>query len=117
MLEYLHYAGAGQIQVVAEVAVRAVGEALQREHEDERAVDAFGVEDFQQLAQVGGLSGLVADVLALQANRRSGGSVELDHLQEARAHVASAGEGGRPKFGDRDRFALSDETTKTLDKL
>jgi hypothetical protein len=50
--ENLDDAVAGQVQVVAGVAVRAVQVAAKGEDEYEGAVDAFGVEDLQQLVQV-----------------------------------------------------------------
>jgi hypothetical protein len=55
---------AGPVQVLA--GVSAVRRGVAREGEDEGAVHAFGVEDVQQLAQIGGLLVLVADVVPVQ---------------------------------------------------
>src|SRR5262249_51468509 len=102
-------ARAGQVEVVAGVAVGTVGKAVEREEEDEGTVDALGVEDLQQLAQVPALAGLVADVLPAQSDRRAGVLVVLANLHAASAQVAGAAVGGGAELGDREWPALRDE--------
>jgi hypothetical protein len=66
---------AGQVEVVAGIAVGAMGEVAQLEEPDEGAVDAFDVEDLEYLADVRGLACLVAGVLPVQPERGLGGLV------------------------------------------
>ena len=85
------------------------GRVLQREHEHEGAVDAFGVEDLQHLAQVRGLADLIADVLPVQPGRDAHVLVVLDDLHGPGAPVARAAVGNRAEAGDRDRLSPCDE--------
>lgn len=79
---------AGEVEVVAGVAVGAVHVVVEGEGEDEGGVDAAGVEGLQELAQVVGLAGLVALVVAVQADGALGGV--FDDVQAERAPVARA---------------------------
>src|SRR5712692_7343266 len=63
VFEYLDHAITGHVQVRTRVA--AVRQMVGCEGVRERGVDAFGGEDGQQLTQVGGLLGLVTDVVAV----------------------------------------------------
>ena len=65
-LKHLDDARAGQVQIVTGIAIGAVRKVVEREEEYEGAVDAFGIEDLQQLDQVRGLASLVADVPSVQ---------------------------------------------------
>ncbi len=112
--EQLDDAVAGQVQVIARVAVGAVREAVQREGEHEGAIDALGGEDLQQLAQVGRLAGLVADVRTVHSNGRAGIRVVLDDLWALGAAVTGAAAGCRTEFRDGDRLALRDEGAVTF---
>src|SRR5262249_25940191 len=47
VFEDLDDAGAGQVEVVAGVAVGAVGKAVEREEKDERAVNTLSVKDLE----------------------------------------------------------------------
>lgn len=114
VFQHLDDAVAGQVQVVAGVSVGAVRETVEREGKHEGAVDALGLEDLQHLAQVGGLTLLVSDVLAVQPGRRAGFRVVLDNLQAASAPVARAVAGGRAELADRNRLALRDERTHAV---
>src|SRR5207245_7886854 len=88
-----------------------------REEEHEGAVDAFGVEDLQQLSQVCGLAGLVADVLPVQPDRGAGVRAVLKDLHNAAAPVARAAVGGSAEAGDRDRLSCCDEVADAFPEL
>src|SRR5262249_10937182 len=114
VFEDLDDAGAGQVEVVAGVAVGAAGKAVEREEEDERAVNTFRVKDLEQFEQVCGLAGLVADVRSVQANRRARVLVVLSDLHAARASVARTAVGAGAELSDRDRLPLRDEGADAL---
>ncbi len=88
-VEDLDDPGARQIEVDGGITAGAVREVVEREEEDEGAVDARGVEGLQQLTEIGGLAGLVAGVLAVQPDRRAV-LVVLDDLQTAGAPFSRA---------------------------
>src|SRR6266542_3865647 len=64
VLEHLDHSGARRVEVYMRVV--AVREVVAGEGVHERGVDAFGLEDLQQLAQIRGLLILVAHVVAVQ---------------------------------------------------
>ena len=93
VVEDLHNAVAGHVQVFAGVPSGAVRVVVQREDEHKGAVDVLGVEDLQQFAQIGSLAVLVADVFPIQSNGCAGVVVVLDDLESASAPVTRAVEG------------------------
>src|SRR5205823_6663016 len=108
--EDLDHSITGHVQVQARVAkVAAVRQMVGDEGVREGDVNAFGGEDVQQLAQVGGLLGLVTDVVTVEPDR----SIVLvfdDHSATATL-VGRASEGGTPELSDRDGLSLRDEGT------
>src|SRR5262245_9000531 len=107
----LNHAPAGHVEVLAGVA--AVWPAVADEGACESGVDALGGEDVQQLAQVGGLLLLVADVVAVEPHR--GGPVVLDHLSATvAAAVARAAVSGTTELRDRNRLALRNQRADAL---
>jgi hypothetical protein len=97
----------GHVQVRARVA--AVRQMVGCGGVRERGVDAFGGEDGQQLAQVGGLLGLVTYVVAVQPDRSV--VVVFDDHPATSALVGRALEVGTTELGDRDGLSLRDEGT------
>ena len=110
VLQDLDNAPAGHVEVFAGVA--AVRQAVADEGAHEGGVDSLRGEDVQQLAQVGGLLLLVADVVAVEPHR--GGPVVLDDLPASGAVVGRAAVGGAAELGDRDRLALHDQRADAL---
>ena len=70
-VERLDDAVGRDVEIIAWVAIGPVEQPAELEGEHERAVDAFGIEDVEQLAQVGDLLGFVALVDAIQADRQT----------------------------------------------
>jgi hypothetical protein len=110
VLQDLDNAPTGHVEVFAGVA--AVRQAVADEGAHEGGVDPLRGEDVQQLAQVGGLLLLVADVVAVEPHR--GGPVVLDDLPASGAVVGRAAVGGAAELGDRDRLALRDQRADAL---
>ncbi len=110
VFEHLDHAITGHVQVRTRVA--AVRQMVGCEGVRERGVDAFGGEDGQQLAQVGGLLGLVTDVVAVQPARCV--VVVFDDHPATGALVGRALEGGTTELGDRDGLSLRDEGTDVI---
>ncbi len=107
----LNHAPAGHVEVLAGVA--AVRPAVADEGACEGGVDTLGGEDVQQLAQVGDLLLLVADVVAVEPDW--GGPVVLDHLcATVAAVVGCAAVGGAAELGNRDWLALRDQRADAL---
>lgn len=104
--ENLDDAEAGQVEIVAWVAVGTVGKMVEGEKVDEGAVDSLAVEDVEQFVQVGRLTGLVALVDAVEPQRRARDRVQLEHLHAARGVVPGPFPCGRPEPGDGDRQAI-----------
>ena len=110
VLQGLDHSPASHVEVFAGVA--AVRQAVADEGADEGGVDPLYGEDVQQLAQVGGLLLLVADVVAVEPHR--GGPVVLDDLPALGAVVGRAAVGGAAELGDRDWLALCDQCADAL---
>src|SRR5262249_31001366 len=113
--ENLDHSVTGHVQVLARVT--AVRQIVNREGVHERGVDALGLEDLQQLAQIRGLLILVARVLPVQA----GGAPVVDPHHDPSAvacHVGPAPVRAAPDLGARDglplRAALRDEGADVL---
>ena len=103
--EHLDHAVARHVEVVARsVTMRQVvaGEGV-----DEGGVDSLGVEDVEQLSQVGRLLGLVANVVTVQAHRP--GTVHSRIMPPAGARVGRSAERGAAELGDRERLAARHE--------
>lgn len=118
VLEHLHDAGTGQVEVLARL-VRVVQQDVMGEDVHERGVDARRAEDLEHLAQVGRLLGLVAHVLAFQPERRRSRLVpQHDDVAATRAGVGRALVGRAAELGDRYGlalgFALGDEGADEL---
>src|SRR6266581_48656 len=107
VFQHLDHTITGHVQVRTGVA--AVWQMVGCEGVREGGVDAFGGEDGQQLAQAGGLLGLVTDVVAVQPDR--GGVVVFDDHPGTSALVGRALEGGTPELGDRAGLSLRDAGT------
>jgi hypothetical protein len=110
VLQDFDHSPAGHVEVFAGVA--AVRQAVADEGAREGGGDALGGEDVQQLAQVGGLLLLIADVVAVEPDR--GDPVVLDDLSASGAVVSRAAMGGATELGDRDRLALGDQCADAL---
>src|SRR2546421_7958925 len=110
VFEYLDHAVTGHVKVLTRVAT--VRQDVGCEGTHERGVDAFGVEDVQQIAQVRGLFVLVAGVVAMQPDRF--GTVPFDDHPATSAQVGRAAVGGAPELGDRDGLSPSDEGTDAV---
>jgi hypothetical protein len=110
VLQDFDHSPAGHVEVFAGVA--AVRQAVADEGAREGGGDALGGEDVQQLAQVGGLLLLIADVVAVEPDR--GDPVVLDDLSASGAVVSRAAMGGAAELGDRDRLALGDQCADAL---
>jgi hypothetical protein len=78
-LQRLDDAHAGRIQV--QLGILAVGQVPLDKGAGEGGVHALGTEDVQEVAQIGGLLLLIADVVALEPHGRS--AVGFDDLAAA----------------------------------
>src|SRR5262249_50520796 len=107
----LDHTPTGHVEVLAGVA--AVRPAVADEGARESSVDALSCEDVQQLAQVGGLLLLVANIVAVEPDR--GSPVVPTHLPAATPAVVSrAAMGSAAELGDCYWLALRDQRADAL---
>ena len=105
ILERLDHAIAGQIEVLKRV--RPVREVVAREGVHKSRIDAFAVEDVQQLGQVPRLLIFVADELAFQSDRRC--PFPLDDAVPVAPPIGRTTVRTTAELCDRGRLSLSDK--------
>src|SRR5260370_30738655 len=110
VLEYFEHAVTSHVKVLTWVAT--VRQVVRCEGTHKRGVDAFGVEDVQQIAQVRGLFVLVAGVVAIQPDRF--GTVPFDDHPATSPQVGRTAVAGASELGDCDGLSPRDKGTDVV---